>query len=216
MEVPVLSTEPAPAFVLPDEAAREAYLACAVRLGRFRLLSDFVLTLLGFVAAVWFNVAVVLDRQDGAGLWLAAILSILVLVALRFAWVKRRSDKLRAWLDRAREEAPETERLEEEQKARRWSEWRTALRRCRPGWMVIADAVVFCVFLVSYVLFSSALRPHCRQALTAWWGAEAPLWPLPDGCFNIGTATSLCLAVWFAVPWALAFRDWWRWNRHRA
>lgn len=216
VEAPVVSTEPAPAFVLPEGATKEAYVVRGMSLGRFRLVSEFVLTVLAVAAAVWFNAAVVLDRQDGAGLWLAAVGLILVLFALHFGWVKRGSGQLLAWLHRAGKKAPETKRVEEEQRARWRSEWRTALKRCRPGWMVIADAAVFCVLLASSILFSVAVRPRCRRALTAWWGAEVPLWPLPDGCFNIGTVMWFCLFAWFAAGRALADWDCWRWNRRRA
>lgn len=217
IEVPVLPEQPAPAFVLPDGAVKETYIARAVRLGRSRLLSEFVLTLLAYALAIWFYAAVVLERQDEAGLWVAAVVVLLVLIASRHAWIRRESRRVRAWLDRAgAETAPEAGRVVDRgREAGWWSGWQTEVKRCRPGWMVVADATAYCAFLASFVLFSFALRPHCRRALNAWWVAEEPLWPVPDGCLNPGTAALFFLLAWLAMGPALAVRDWWRWNMGR-
>jgi hypothetical protein len=82
--------------------------------------------------------------------------------------------------------------------------------------MMAADALPFCAFIASFVLFSLTLRPQCRQALWAWWGAEPPLAPLPDGCINFGTLMLLSVAAWGAAQKALASWDWWRWTKRRA
>ena len=68
----VLGTDPAPAFVLPDEAAKNAYLARALRLGRFRLASEFGLTLLLYGLAIWFNLSVAFQAEGGAAPWVTA------------------------------------------------------------------------------------------------------------------------------------------------
>ena len=96
--------------------------------------------------------------------------------------------------------------MEEEPKAR-WLR-QAELRRCRPGWMVAAEALGYCAFAASFVLGSLALRPHSRRALWAWWQAEAPLAPWPDDCFNMGIAVMLSVVAWGAVLRALALRDW--------
>ena len=96
--------------------------------------------------------------------------------------------------------------IEEEPKTR-WLR-QAELRRCRPGWMVAAEALGYCAFAASFVLGSLALRPHCRRALSAWWQAEAPLTPWPDDCFNMGIAVMLSVVAWSAVLRALALREW--------
>lgn len=217
VEVPVFALRPAPAFVLPDEATKEAFLVRAARLGRVRLLSEFALALLADAVGIWFFAAVVLAHEGRAGLWVAAVLASVVLVALRYAWVRREGRRFRAWLDQAGEDAVPGPGPAGggEQETGWWSGWRAEIKRCRPGWTVFAEAAAHGTFLVLLVLCSFALRPHCRRALAAWWKTEAPLWPAPDGCFNLGTAMLLGLAAWSAVGPALAVRDWWRWDMRR-
>ncbi len=209
-EVPVIQAAPAPVFVLPDEAAKDTYLACALRLGRFRLASEFALTLLLYALGIWFSLSVVLKFEGGVVPWAAATLSVLLLAALRQAGVMRGAGQLRAWLDRTGKEAPQdSERIEEEREAH-WL-WQAGLKRCRPGWMVTAEALGYCAFATSFVLFSLASRPHCRRTLWARWRAEAPPAPWHGDCF--GAAVMLSVIAWGAVLKALAIRDWWRSSR---
>src|SRR5215213_4821121 len=59
----------------------------ALRLGRFRLASEFVLTLLLYALMVWFSLSVVLGFEGAVAPWVAATMSALVLAALRQAGV---------------------------------------------------------------------------------------------------------------------------------
>ena len=200
----VLGTDPAPAFVLPDEAAKNAYLARALRLGRFRLASEFGLTLLLYGLAIWFNLSVAFQAEGGAAPWVTAALLALVLAALRQAEAMRGAGQLRAWLHRTGAEAPQgPERTEDGPKARRV--WQAGLKRCRPGWMVAAEILGYCAFAASFVLFSLTSPAHCGRALWEWWRAEGPASVWQDGCFNIGAAMMCSVVAWGAVPRARPF-----------
>lgn len=205
---------PAPVFVLPDRAAKEAYLSSAVRLARTYLISDFISTV-GFLPAMaWLSLSFELDLQSGPGPLYVMALSLLASLVLRYAISKRAENRLSPWLRSTGTDGfLDAGRAEKKPWARRWLGRGWALQRCRPAWMAVSESAAMSAFALSVAL-SSALenRRECRQALGAWWRAQAPL---PTDCFGWDGGFMAFLAAALLACAAWMFWDWWRWNeRH--
>ena len=219
VEVPVVQAVPAPAFVLPDEAAKDEYLSRAVRVGRVHLTSD-LLYVAGFLPIQsWLLVSPALGVWGGLEWWLAALLCVTVAVLWRHFAAGREDERLRAWLQYVGKGVPlDSEPMEKRPWARGWWGRLWNSKRCRPGWMVVAEATAFCAFAASVTVssFGFGMRHDCRKALAAWWEAGASAASLPGGCLGVGS-WSLLLTAGLVLAFAAATAwDWWRWNVLRA
>lgn len=217
VEVPVVRAVPAPAYVLPDEATKEEYVARAVPVGRAHLMSDFFV----ICGLLPIQSRLLVSPQFGflgdPAWWLAALLCVAVLIVWRQSPAGREGERLRAWLQHVGRGAPlDSEPIEA--RPRGWGWWGRLrdFKRCRPGWMVFAETAALCAFAASIIVSSFAIRYECQKALAVWWEAGASIASFPDGCIEslswFGFATAgLVIAFAAATAW-----DWWRWNLRRA
>ncbi len=200
VEVPVVRAVPAPAYVLPEEAAKEEHLSRAVRVGRTHMIADFIFIGLFFPLQSWLLVAPQIGIFGGVEWWLAAMLCVLGVVMWRNLAAGREDERLRAWLQHVGKGAPlDAEPMETRRWARGWWGRSQGLKRCRPGWMVVGEAAAFCAIAASTTVssFGFGMRYECRKALAAWWEAGASIASFPDGCFGVGG--------WYLLPIAGSF-----------
>lgn len=170
-EVPVVMAVPAPAYVLPDEPTKEEYLSRAVRVGRLYIFADFLFIALFFPLQSWLLARPAVGSSSGVGWSVALWLCASAVIMWRHRAADREDERLRAWLQRVGKGAPlDAEPIETRRWTRGWWGRSRSLKRCRPGWMVVGEAAVFCTAAASVVVssFGFGMRYECRKPLTAW------------------------------------------------
>ncbi len=207
----------APAYVLPDQPTRQEYLSRAVQVGRTQLIADFLFVVLffplqafllafptlGFPARIWWS--------------LPAFLGVFAVGMWRQLAANREDERLRAWLQYVGKGAPpDAEPMETKRWARGvWGRVR-ALKRCRPGWMVAAEAAAFSAVAASAAVSAFGVTFECRKAMAFWWEAGASIASFPDGCFGAMGSFMLLTGGLFLAFAVATTSDWWYWNKQRA
>lgn len=213
VEAPVVQAALAPAFVLPDEAAKEAYLAQAVRLGRFHLVGGFVAlgVFLGSLAAQGPVFALVPYNLLDALLFV-----FLLLVASQVFWlaVARSADRnFQNWLG----EMAVGETRTPSPTADRWLE----LSLCRPGWMVVIEAIAYTTVFVStsYQLIDRRLE-QCSRAFGRIEAGNSENSGSATWCFGTFDLFLVAIliggAVFVAASFWRSWREWRRWDKRHA
>ena len=207
-----------PSFILPNEAAKQAYLAQAVPLGRLQTWAKFTTLNTSLLFVSWSSLSVAFDLGLESDLVYAVATTLIVLNVVVNLWlVPRREGRLRAWLEGAGRDARlDAGQLGEEQRPGWWIIPQSGRERCRPGWMVTADAVAMLAFAAAVALSSVRRGYRCKQAQDAWWNAAEPWSAFPSGCLDFLTALFVPVFAFALLLMVSTVWDWWRWNRRAA
>lgn len=206
VEVPVVQAQAAGAVVLPDEAAKETYLAQAVRLGRFHLTGTFGSLSIGASAVAATGPVLANVPSEFVD---AAMFALLPLSASPVLWlaVARSADKnFLRWVEElAVDEAPASNQVDR----------RNELYLCRPAWMIAAEALVFAALAVSMVGGRIVRQlQECARDSRGMGGNSTTGADSASGC--IGAFDLFMLAMLVATmigTAALLAANWWKWRR---